>query len=470
VKEKNLSKPPASRIRSRIRHSSFYQFYIADPAREEWDSWKLFFRREWHWVLIVLAGLVALLLWVRPLPPAQVVLAVGPEHSALARLGERYVQAFAEAGVSLKLVYSEQAGLASALTAQNSTEVDAAFLVAGMAKSKELPDLVSLGSVEYAPLWIFYRGVVAPDLDFFEAFANGRFSIGFAGPVSRSLIQALARLRGVSVSPETGFETQSDLQMVERFIAGEIDVVAIVDGYDSHYVQQLVNTPGIELFDMTLAQAYQRRLAFLESLSVPRGSLNLMNMTPPKDLALSASTVSLLVDRKMHPSIQQLFLKITLELEALTEPFFARRGFFPAYLDPEIPLSPVARRFYMEGGLPLAQRLPYWLASLIDRVWLLLLGLLAVLYPLYRIVPRYRVIRSELQVSDAYRVVREIDALSSRSSNKDELQTWLAELDVLEQYLHECWIASESMEHYYILRSSLFELRARVRSQIEHLP
>jgi len=464
-----LSKQQPTRDRSRIRHSSFYRFFIADPAREELDSWRTFLRREWHWVLIVFAGLVSLILWVRPLPPAQVALAVGPENSALARLGERYVHSFAQAGVTLKLVYTDRAGLASADLAQGSAEVDAAFLVSGMAKASALPDLVSLGSVEYAPLWVFYRGQVPAGVDFFEGFANGRFRIGFAGPVSRSLIQALAALRGYELSPESGFERQSNREMINRFIAGEIDVIVIVDGYDSTYVQQLVAAPGAQLFDMALAEAFERHLPFLETVTVPRGALDLVRITPPRDVTLLAPTVSLLVDRSTHESIQQLFLKVTHELDDLTEPFFVRRGVFPAYLDPEIPLSPVARRFYTEGGLPLAQRLPYWLASLIDRLWLLALGLLAVLYPLFRVVPRYRVIRSELQMSDAYRLIREIDSASSQSDSLDDLQFWVADLDELEQHLHECWIASESMEHYYILRSSLSELREKMLKHIGQL-
>lgn len=465
------SKPQApDKAHRKIRHSSFFRHVFGLPASQEWDSCKFFLRREWHWVVVALIGLMALLMWVRPLPPARVTLAVGPENSALARLGERYVAPFAQAGVKLNLVYTDHAGLASAIAAQQASaqggQVQAAFLIAGMQASHRLPDLVSLGSVEYAPMWVFYRGQVEPGADFFQAFANGRFRIGLAGPVSRALIEQMAALRGFTISAQTGFESVADRQMVQRFIAGQIDVIVIVDGYDSHYVQQLAAVSDARLFDMGLAAAFERLLPFLERVVVPRGSLDMVNIQPVTDVTILASTVSLLVDKELHPAVQQLFLTATAGLDELTEPFFAQRGAFPAYLDPQIPLSPVARRFYAEGGLALSQRLPYWLASLIDRLWLLVLGLIAVIYPLSRLIPSYRVIRSQLQISDAYEVIHHIDVTSADEADANQLQGYVDDLDELERHLRQCWMSSESMDAFYHLRTALNQLRARLRDRL----
>lgn len=208
-------------------------------------------------------------------------------------------------------------------------------------------------------------------------------------------------------------------------------------------------------------------------------------LTPDQEVILLASTVSLLVDRTLHPAIQQLFLSVTNTFNETTEPFFFTQGVFPAYLDPAIPLSPVARRFYSDGGLALSGRLPYWLASLVDRLWLLLVGLLAILYPLYRAFPRYRLIRSQLQISDAYRVLREIDqayhrvfgeggrdlAMDSVESppvdSSIELLSLVDELDALERHLQACWMSSDVMHEYSILRNNLALLRSTILQRLQ---
>lgn len=458
-KESLHGSPGGCDQRSLIRHSSLYRHVLATPIGEEFESWKLFVRREWHWILIVLIGMAALVAWAKPLPPVQVSLAVGAKDSALARLGERYVQAFEQAGIGLRLVYTEPD---DAQQDASSEWVDAAFMVGGMFDAASRAGMVSLGSVEYAPLWVFYRGRAVPGEDFFDAFSNRNLKIGFAGPASRTIISRMAELRGVEISPSNGFEPVSDRRVIDRFLAGELDVVAIVDGYDSQHVSRLIEAKDSQLFDMSYAQAYQRHLPFLELVSVPRGALLLSALKPDVDLTLVASTVSLLAQTNLHPTVQQLFLTATKEIEGLTEPFFARPGFFPAYLDPEVPLSPVAKRYYAEGGLALSSRLPYWLASLVDRLWLLVIGLLAVAYPLFKLVPRYRVLRSEMQVSDAYQVLRAIDLASNQAQGVEQLIGLREDLNKLEEYLQTFWISAEYMEAYYLLRNTLNHLRARL--------
>ncbi len=459
-------RPVSPRARRQIRHSTLYRYLIADTMSEELDSWRLFFRREWHWLLLALTGIVVLTFWVKPLPPSEVALAVGPKDSALARLGERYVEPFAQAGITLRLVYTDSV---NPTEQELSNDIDAAFLVGGTFDESNVSDMVSLGSVEYAPLWVFHRGEVQAGIDFFDAFANRNLKIGLAGPISRAIIGRMGQLRGMELTSAAGFEPSPDFRVVDQFLQGVLDVVVIVDGYDSGYISQLINASNTSLFNMFYAQAYQRQIPFLEVVSVPQGALSLATLRPTADVTLISSTVSLLVKQSLHPTAQQLFLTATEEVDGLTEPFFARPGFFPDYLDPAVPLSSVAKRYYAEDGLALSNRLPYWLASLIDRLWLLVLGLFAVLYPTFKLIPRYRVLRSKIQISDGYQVLRAIDMESGRAQTSSELIELRADLNLLEDHLRQFWISSESMRWYFSLRDMVTKLRAQLDSRIAEL-
>ena len=64
-----------------------------------------------------------------------------------------------------------------------------------------------------------------------------------------------------------------------------------------------------------------------------------------------------------------------------------RSGEFPAPREAGFPLASVAKRYY-QAGVPFLQRyLPFWAANLVDRLWVMLVPIIAVAVPLGRAVP-----------------------------------------------------------------------------------
>jgi TRAP-type uncharacterized transport system substrate-binding protein len=81
----------------------------------------------------------------------------GFESGAYANFGERYRQILAREKIHLKLLPS--LGSVENLKRLNdkSFHVDAGFVQDGTNSPSEAKNLVSLGAIGYAPLWIFYR-------------------------------------------------------------------------------------------------------------------------------------------------------------------------------------------------------------------------------------------------------------------------------------------------------------------------
>ena len=136
----------------------------------------------------------------------------------------------------------------------------------------------------------------------------------------------------------------------DQLLAGQIDAMAIVDGFDSPTIQGLIAHPELHIFDFAYADAYVKRMPYLEVVTIPRGSLDLAKLDPPNDIHMIASTVTLLVEKTMHPAIQQLFLQAADRTNEDAEGFFGRADQFPAYIDKSIPLSDVAQRYYDKGA------------------------------------------------------------------------------------------------------------------------
>jgi hypothetical protein len=101
---------------------------------------------------------------------------------------------------------------------------------------------------------------------------------------------------------------------------------------------------------------------------------------------LLAATANLVVKADIHPAIVTLLLKHARDIHSPPGLLQAANS-FPAPQDHALPIHPMARRFY-DSGPPLLQRyLPFWLAVLIDRLFVMLLPLFAVVIPLSKVIP-----------------------------------------------------------------------------------
>ena len=130
-----------------------------------------------------------------------------------------------------------------------------------------------------------------------------------------------------------------------------------------------------------------------------------------------APTATLVAREDLHPALAQLFVQAAQQVHG--EPgWFQRKGDFPNARDGERELAAEAQRFY-RSGVPWLQRyLPFWLANLIDRMWLALLSIVAVLIPLSRVVPPLIELRIRSRVFRWYGQLREIEAGLQRASRR----------------------------------------------------
>jgi hypothetical protein len=223
----------------------------------------------------------------------------------------------------------------------------------------------------------------------------------------------------------------------------------------------LLRTPGITLFEFTQAEAYSRRLGYLSPVTLPRGVADLSHDVPPRNITLLAPTSMLVARENTHPALMQLFVQAAHEIHA--EPgWFARTGQFPSKEDVEFPLAPEAER-YFKNGPPLLQRyLPFWLANLVERMWVVLFSIVAILIPLGRVIPPLYNFRIRSRVFRWYRQLRQIEeALVGGKSLPSNL---VEELDRLDAKVERISVPLSYADELYSLRSHIALVRARVAS------
>ena len=141
--------------------------------------------------------------------------------------------------------------------------------------------------------------------------------------------------------------------------------------------------------------------------------------------------------------------------------FFANPEYFPAYVDHAVKLSPVAKQFFESGPPPFRDSLPLWLINYVYRIWFLLLGALAVIYPLWKLFPGYRNMRSTVLVTDAYTEFQQFERKLARAQTSEELQELIDDLNQLEDESTDDWLVSVEMKTVFAMKSTLDKIRSK---------
>jgi TRAP-type uncharacterized transport system substrate-binding protein len=423
-------------------------------------------------ILVTLALLALAYALLDPEPPKHVVLGTGPERSAYEEFGQRYAAELRRYGVQVELRQTLGSRDNLVLLRDPKQRIDLAFVQGGASETlrpsqgqKDEAALVSLGTLFYDPVWIFYREAAAKNVDRRGVLAEipqlrglrvneGIRGSGTPGIMGRVLAANLMERDDVKRS------FLEDTPAVVALLGGEVDAMALVSAPESPFIQMLLQTPGIRLFEFPNGEAYARRFPYMSPVTLPRGVVDVSRNVPPRDLPLVATTTSLVAREGIHPALVQLFVQAASRIHGGAG-WIARAGQFPNAHQSEFPLAKDAERYYRTGP-PLLQRyLPFWLANLIDRMWVALVSISLVLIPVSRLLPPLYVFRVRSRIFRWYRHLRQIE---DRSEGKDApFAELLAELDRLDEKVTRISIPLSYTDELYALRQNIDLVRARLR-------
>lgn len=414
-------------------------------------------------ILLGAALLVGAYLLLDPTPPHRVVLATGPERSAYAEFGKRYAAELKRFGITVELRTTTGSRDNLRLLRDPKERVDFAFVQGGSSERVRTPEeeahdepLVSLGSLFYEPVWIFYRGKPIGGIANFKGM---KVNTGARGSGTPGLVNRLLAANQMDRDDLRG-SSLGDTEAVVELLGGNLDALVLVSAPESPFVQMLLATPGIRLLEFGNAEAYARRYGYLSPVVLPRGVADLARDVPGHDVPLVAATTSLVAREDTHPALVELFVQAASRIHG-SPGWIARAGQFPSPANTELPLAKDAERFYRSGP-PLLQRyLPFWLANLIDRMWVALFSIVAVLIPVSRLLPPLYQLRVRSRIFRWYRNLRLIEAeLDEKERTRAEL---LASLDKLEGRVAAIKVPLSYADELYRLRQHIHLVRERLQ-------
>lgn len=360
-------------------------------------------------LLILLGGVIIMLLALlltNAAAPTSLTIASGPPGSVFQKTALRYQNILAREGVTVKILPS--GGSLDNLHKLTSARPDAdvGFVLGGEAGSVDTSRLMSLGSISYQPLMVFYRGAPKALLSDFQGM---RLDIGEPDSGTHTLALALLKLNGIEPGGSTTLLDSLPGNAVQSLLNKKVDALFVMgDSTSTDLLRQLLHTPDIHLFNFVQADGYARRISYLNKLELPRGALDFGKDIPPETTNLIGPTVELVAREGLHPALSDLLLEAAREVHGKPG-LFKKAGEFPVLAEHEIRISEDAQRYYTSGKSFFYRTFPFWLAGLVARALAVILPLALLLIPALKVAPAIYRWRIQSGIHRWYRVLFEIE-------------------------------------------------------------
>ncbi len=412
------------------------------------------------YALLVLAAFWLAYHFVRPAPPDTIVLTSGPPGSIFASIAERYRKILAREGITLKVLPSQGSLDNLKRLSDPKQEVDAGFVQGGLASLVDASRLVSLGSVFYEPMFVFYRS--PHPVERLSQLRGMRIAIGREGSGTRFLAEALLRANGIDEHGPTRLLGLEGKAAEEALLKGGADAAILTgDSAAGANIADLIHAKNVRVFDFTQGEAYARRFRYLSKLELPAGSFDLGNNVPARPLTILAPTVELVARPDLHPALSDLLIEAAREVHGRAT-LLQNAGEFPAPLEHEYPLSDEAQRYYRSGKGFAYKHLPFWLASLVDRTLVMLVPLVVVLIPGLRIVPWLYRWRLSSRIYRRYAEMMALEREAFAQTTPEQRAKLVERLEEIERKVISGKLPGSVADQVYVLREHIAFVRARL--------
>jgi TRAP-type uncharacterized transport system substrate-binding protein len=404
---------------------------------------------------VVLCGLLislAVYWFIHSAPPDTIIMTSGAEGSSFQANAEKYRGILARKGITLRILPSQGSQENLKRLDDPSVRVDIGFVQGGVTNEPASNTLVSLGSITYEPLLIFYRS--AASINLLSGFSGKRVAIGPAGSGTHALALQLFKLNGIEPG---GATTLSDLDgdaAARALLAGSVDAVFLMgDTASIDVMRKLERAADIQLFDFTQADGYTRRISYLNKLVLPQGSIDFGKNVPAHDVNLIGPTVELISRPSLHPVLCDLLIGAAQETNGAPG-LFKRRGEFPAPIEHDFPISEEAGRYYKSGKPFFYRVLPFWLASRIGRILVALVPLL-VMIPALRLIPAAFRWRMQMRINRWYRELLALERHLPNDRAPVQREKLAAEIGRIENEVNRMKVPTSFAGQFYGLRANI---------------
>jgi TRAP-type uncharacterized transport system substrate-binding protein len=394
-------------------------------------------------------------------PPRTIHFISGPDGSSFRTQAEKYQKILGRYGVKVEVVPSRGALDNLQRLADPAGHIDVGFVQGGLTDGVDVTQLVSLGTVYAQPLMVYARS--AETVETLAPLRGKRIAIGSQGSGTRVLAMKVLQANELDKPPTVLVELGGEAA-AKALLAGQVEAAFLMgDSATTQVMRSLRSAPGIELVSFKQAEGYLRKFKFLSRLTLPEGAMDLAKDYPPRPIQLVGPTVELVAREDLHPALSDLLIGAAKEIHG-GPGLFRNAGEYPAPLLRDFPISKDAERYYKSGEQFLYRRLPFWLASVVDRLWVLILPLLVIIVPTTKLAPALYSWRVRSRIYRWYGALMAIEREMMRDHTAEERAEILKRLDEMSDAVSGIKTPPSFADQLYVLRDHVAMVRRRLQA------
>ncbi|WP_331775829.1 TAXI family TRAP transporter solute-binding subunit [Sulfurospirillum sp. 1612] len=396
--------------------------------------------------LIVLIVAIFSYQFIEPPAPKTIKIATGKTTGSYYKYALEYQKILKKEKFDLQIIPT--AGSVEALSLLEAHKVDVAFVQGGTANQRDIKDLMSLCSIYYEPLWIFYKDKAR--LKYLYQFKGKKLYIGDIGSGTRALAEVLLKENNINAD-NTHFIDLKGEDPQRALQEGKVDAIFSVISPNSQKIQNLLKDKNLKLFSFQRAKAYSKKFSYLSALTLGEGIINLEKNIPSSNRILLGTTATLVSTKTLHPVLIKLLIKAAKAVHAPAS-IFSVQNEFPTSKYTQIPMSEAAQKYLIKGDSFLERIFPFWIANSIERLTIMIIPLLTLLFPLLKgALPLYRW-RIRSKIYKWYKILHEVDSKLIDAKREDLIAIKKDLTKMLNEIQKDTKIPLSYMGEYYDLK------------------
>ena len=328
--------------------------------------------------------------------------------------------------------------------------------------SVDTSGLVSLGSIAWEPLWLFFRADL--NVDEIQDLTGLTVATGptdtVIGLISRELLRSIRILDKIE---EFSKEDQTAETLAAALEDGEIDAAFALGIPTVPAIADLLRCENIAYLSVDRAEAYQARYPGIAKIVVPEGVIDLGLNIPPDDLVLLSATTNVISMDRLYPGLVPRILRAIAEARDQQQ-FTIDDGNFPSPKNASLPIKRAATRFYDQGDEGLASRLPYGMVRWLNHLGFVVMPLLLIVILAIKVVPVALKLWSRITLQKILKRLEAVEKADAGGADPGEL---VEELDRIDADSATIFVPRSSVHDYVDIRQFLHDMRDRISDSIQ---
>jgi len=258
---------------------------------------------------------------------------------------------------------------------------------------------------------------------------------------------------------------------VEALGRGKADAGFLVLAANARTVRALFADPRVRLVGLPQADAYAQRFPFLTRLDLPEGIIDFAENIPDENTPLVATVASFVVRDDIHPALANLLTQAMVAAHGAPAKdgsgevgVFEGSGVFPMQTDPMFSMADEARQVYRSGPPFLQRYMPFWLATFLNRMILMVIPIIGVLVPALRFAPILYTWRMRRRLLRWYRELKNIE-IEGEGTSAAQIRKKQARIEEIEQAVDHLKLPIGFANQLYDLRLHIDMVRRRLAAK-----